>query len=43
MEPDSFRGMVGWVLFGVGVGVTALLIATLFPNLIPAKAQGVNL
>ena len=43
MDPQTFRGMIGWALFGFAVGGTALLVASLFPNIIPAKAQGVNL
>jgi hypothetical protein len=42
-DPQTFRGIIGWGLFGLGVGVTALLIASLFPRIIPARAQGVNL
>jgi len=43
MEPDTFRGMLFWMLLGAGAGMTALLAASLFPNIIPARAQGVNL
>lgn len=43
MDPQTFRGMFGWVAFGFVAGGIALLVASMFPNIIPAKAQGVNL
>jgi hypothetical protein len=43
MEPDTFRGMFNWVLLGAAAGMAALLVASLWPNIIPARAQGVNL
>jgi hypothetical protein len=32
-----------WAALGLGAGLTALLIASLFPNIIPARAQQVQL
>jgi hypothetical protein len=43
MDPRTFKGMIGFGIFGFTIGMIALLTASLAPNLIPAKAQGVNL
>jgi hypothetical protein len=43
MDPESFKGGLAIVLMGVGAGLTALIIAQLFPSIIPAQATGVNL
>jgi hypothetical protein len=43
MDPKTFQGIAVWALFGLGVGLTALLVASLFPQIIPARAQTVQL
>jgi hypothetical protein len=43
VDPRTFKGVIGFGLYGFAIGVVALLVASLAPNIIPAKAQGVNL
>lgn len=43
MDPETLRGAAMWFLFGLGSTVLALLVASLFPGIIPARAQAVNL
>jgi len=43
MNPETLRGAAIWMLFGLGSTILALLVASLFPGIIPARAQQVNL
>jgi hypothetical protein len=42
-EPDTMKGFLHYVGFGFFGALTALLIAQLFPSIIPAQATGVKL
>lgn len=37
-NPKSLKGGAEWVLFGAGAGLIALVVASLFPSIIPARA-----
>lgn len=43
MDPKTLKGAVWVVLVGAGGAIVALLIAQLFPSIIPAQATGVKL
>ena len=43
MNPGSGKGALHVVLMGAGGAVVALLIASFFPSIIPARAAGVKL
>lgn len=43
MDPESLKGGFYIFLMGLGAGLTALVIAQIFPSIIPAQATGVNL
>ena len=41
--PSSGSGAMHWILLGLGGAIVALLIAYLFPSLIPAKSAATRL
>jgi hypothetical protein len=43
LDPQTVRGAATWAGLALGATVLALLVASLFPGIIPARAQGVNL
>lgn len=43
MDPKTLNGAFWIVLTGAGGAIVALLIAQLFPSIIPAQATGVRL
>lgn len=43
MDPESTKGAFYIFLMGMGAGIAALIIAQVFPSIIPAQATGVNL
>jgi hypothetical protein len=43
MNPESLSGFIIWFFFGFGAALFALLVASLFPGIIPARTQAVNL
>lgn len=43
MDPETLRGAAAWAMLGLGATVLALLVASLFPGIIPSRAQGVVL
>jgi hypothetical protein len=42
-DPKTFSGFTHWAMLGVGGAVIALLVAYLFPTLIPAKSAATRL
>jgi len=43
MDPKSSKGALHVILMGAGGAVVALLIASFFPSIIPARAAGIKL
>ncbi len=43
MNPNSAKGALHFIVFGFGGAIVALLVAQLFPSIIPAQATGVRL
>lgn len=43
MNPNTLKGALHFIGFGLLGGLTALLVAQLIPSIIPAQATGVNL
>jgi hypothetical protein len=43
MDPETLHGAAAWALFGLGATILALLVASLFPGIIPARATAVTL
>lgn len=41
--PNSGSGFLHWALLGLGASIVALLLAYLFPSIIPAKAAATQL
>lgn len=42
-DPTTGRGFISWGLLGLGAAVVALLVGSMFPALIPARAASVKL
>lgn len=42
-DPKSGSGAMHWILIGFGGAIVALLVAYLFPTVIPANAQATKL
>lgn len=43
MNPNTAKGAFHFFIFGFGGAIVALVIAQVFPSIIPAQATGVNL
>jgi hypothetical protein len=43
MDPETLEGAAMWALLGLAATVLALLTASQFPGIIPARAQAVTL
>lgn len=43
MDPETLTGAAIWFLFGFGSALFALLVASLFPGIIPARVQQTTL
>jgi uncharacterized membrane protein YeaQ/YmgE (transglycosylase-associated protein family) len=43
MNPNSSQGAIGFIVLGFFGALAALLVAQVFPSIIPARAGGVNL
>jgi len=43
LDPQTLQGAAAWAALGLGATVLALLVASLFPGIIPARAQGVTI
>ena len=41
--PSEFTGATHWILLGLGGAIVALLVAYLFPSLIPAQSAATKL
>lgn len=42
-DPKSFSGFTHWAFLGIGGAIVALLVAYLFPSIIPAKSAATKL
>ena len=42
-DPKTGSGAMHWILLGVGGAIVALLVAYLFPSLIPAQSAATKL
>jgi hypothetical protein len=42
-EPKSLAGFTHWAMLGFGGAIVALLVAYLFPSIIPAKSAATKL
>jgi hypothetical protein len=43
MNPKTGSGALHWIFMGAGGAVVALLIASFFPSIVPARAAAVKL
>jgi hypothetical protein len=43
MNPNTAQGALHFFIFGFGGAIVALVIAQIFPSIIPAQATGVQL
>lgn len=42
-DPRTFKGFTSWIVLGFIAGGVALLVGTMFPKVIPARASQVRL
>lgn len=42
-DPKTFSGFTHWALLGFGGAIVALLVAYVFPSIIPAKSAATRL
>lgn len=43
MNPKTGSGALHWIVMGAGGAVVALLVASFFPSIVPARAAAVKL